>query len=154
MFQCVENLRYLNFSSHHLVQCLFSRAEKVMKNSKNSAMKQKSLMQVLKENGYPGVFCCAQQRMKEIFIRQAGATRGVFMISGLSKESWTQMQYYFRTMNTLRQQLCKIKERDSTKDISKVVYATDCSCGKNYIGETKRTLNTRLSEHPSSSMKM
>ena len=47
----------------------------------------------------------------------------------------------------MRQQLCKIKDRDSTKDISKVVYAIDCSCGKKYIGETKRTLNTRLSEH-------
>ena len=51
------------------------------------------------------------------------------------------------TTNALRQQLYKIKNRDSTKEVSKVVYAIDCSCGKKYMGETKRTLNTRLSEH-------
>ena len=39
------------------------------------------------------------------------------------------------------------KDRQSLLHSSGVVYQLTCSCGQNYIGQTKRSLITRLNEH-------
>ena len=52
----------------------------------------------------------------------------------------------FTTMSTLRQQLTIVKDTDPTQEIS-MVYRIPCSCGLAYIGETKRSVETRLKEH-------
>ena len=39
------------------------------------------------------------------------------------------------------------KDRQSLLHSSGVVYQLTCSCGQNYIGQTKRNLITRLNEH-------
>ena len=39
------------------------------------------------------------------------------------------------------------KHRQSLLHSSGVVYQSTCSCGQNYIGQTKRNLITRLNEH-------
>ena len=44
-------------------------------------------------------------------------------------------------------------EGPSTKEKVKVVYQIPCSCGKSYIGETRRSLETRMSEHKEACLK-
>ena len=52
------------------------------------------------------------------------------------------------TISILRQQLTKVKDVDPLLKRAGVVYKIPCSCGQEYIGETKRTsLETRLKEH-------
>ena len=53
----------------------------------------------------------------------------------------------FTTISTLRQQLSKVKDPDPMLSRAGVVYRIPCSCGKQYIGETKRALGVRLKEH-------
>ena len=53
----------------------------------------------------------------------------------------------FRTSSTLRQKLCRIKDRDPTLKTPGVVYEIPCSSGQKYIGKTKRALETRIKEH-------
>ena len=50
-------------------------------------------------------------------------------------------------MDTLRRQLTRVKDTDPTLKKSGVVYRIPCSCGLAYIGETKRSLETRLKKH-------
>ena len=50
-------------------------------------------------------------------------------------------------MDTLRRQLTRVKDTDPPLKKSGVVYRIPCSCGLTYIGETKRSLETRLKEH-------
>lgn len=53
----------------------------------------------------------------------------------------------FKSGPTLRNQLTRLKGRLPVNKQSGVVYKIPCSCGKYYIGETKRRLETRLKEH-------
>ena len=43
--------------------------------------------------------------------------------------------------------LSKVEDPLPVEKQSKVVYRIPCSSGKDYIGETKRRLKTRLNEH-------
>ena len=54
---------------------------------------------------------------------------------------------------TLRSLLTKAKDPLPTEKQSNVVYEVPCTCGKVYIGETKRRLETRLKEHKDASAK-
>jgi predicted GIY-YIG superfamily endonuclease len=54
-----------------------------------------------------------------------------------------------RTNDTLRTRLVKFKSKSEKVD-KEVVYSIPCRCGKCYIGETGRTLETRLKEHKQS----
>ena len=59
-----------------------------------------------------------------------------------------------KPFNTLRSQLVRVK--DKTPDLKKcgVIYQVDCPrCDEFYIGETERTLGTRLKEHQTASDK-
>ena len=55
--------------------------------------------------------------------------------------------------STLRQQLTRVKDVDPPSSKAGVVYRVPCSCGKEYIGETKRALGTRIKEHQSATRK-
>ena len=48
---------------------------------------------------------------------------------------------------TLRSMLTKVKDPLPTEKQANVVYKVPCACGKVYIGETRRRLETRLKEH-------
>ena len=41
----------------------------------------------------------------------------------------------------------RVKDQDPLEKKSNVVYQVPCSCGRVYIGETKRALETRMKEH-------
>ena len=53
----------------------------------------------------------------------------------------------FRSSRTLRTMLSSVKDRVPAKKQSDVVYKIPCSCGKVYLGETRRRLETWLKEH-------
>ena len=53
----------------------------------------------------------------------------------------------FKTQTTLRQNLMTVKGKPDKYDVKGVVYSIPCECGSLYIGETGRTLKTRLMEH-------
>ena len=52
----------------------------------------------------------------------------------------------FTTISTLWQQLSRMKDLDTMLSRAGVVYRIPCSCGKQYIGETKRVLGVCLIE--------
>ena len=57
------------------------------------------------------------------------------------------MKVVFRSSHSLRSMLPKAKNALPVEKQANVVYRIPCSCGKAYIGETKRRLETRLREH-------
>ena len=58
------------------------------------------------------------------------------------------MKVVFRSSHSLRSMLTKVKDAMPVEKQANVVYRIPCSCGKAYIGETKRRLETcRLREH-------
>ncbi len=52
----------------------------------------------------------------------------------------------FSAPGTIRQSMISVKDNIDKHQL-KGVYKIDCSCGKSYIGETGRSLQTRLKEH-------
>ena len=72
-------------------------------------------------------------------------------IVGLSEDirRITSIRTTFRTQGTLRQTLTRVKDELPDTLKANVVYRVPCSCGKVYIGETKRALGTRIKEHQS-----
>ena len=72
--------------------------------------------------------------------------------AGLSEDVRRICQRYnlrtvFKSAATLRGQLMQVKDRDPLERRSNVIYQVPCSCGRVYIGETKRALETRIKEH-------
>ena len=53
----------------------------------------------------------------------------------------------FKSRRSLRSVLTKVKDTLPAEKQSKVVYQIPCSCGRAYIGETTRRLETRMKEH-------
>ena len=73
-------------------------------------------------------------------------------VSGLSEDLRRICRRYdirtvFTTTSTLSPQFTRVKDVDPLLSRAGVVYKIPCSCGKKYIGETKRALGTRLKEH-------
>ena len=54
------------------------------------------------------------------------------------------MKVIFKAGWLLRSVLTKVKEPLPMEKMAKVVYRIPCSCGKSYIGETRRRLETRV----------
>ena len=57
------------------------------------------------------------------------------------------MKVVFRSSHSLRSMLTKVKDALPMEKQANVVYRIPCSCGKAYIGKTKRRLKTRLKKH-------
>ena len=53
----------------------------------------------------------------------------------------------FKTGRSLRSMLTKVKDTLPAEKQSRVVYQIPCTCGKTYIGEMTRRLETRMKEH-------
>ena len=75
-------------------------------------------------------------------------------VSGLSEDLRRVLRRYdirtaFTTSSTLRQQLTKVMGIDPPLSKAGVVYRVSSSCGKKYIGETKRAVGTCIKEHQS-----
>ncbi len=53
----------------------------------------------------------------------------------------------FKTSRTLHSLLVKVKKIIPQEKIKGMIYRVQCECGSSYVGETARTLETRLKEH-------
>ena len=53
----------------------------------------------------------------------------------------------FRSDSTFRSLLTKVKDPLPTEKQANVMYEVPCTCGKVYIGKTKRYIETRLMKH-------
>ena len=159
--------RYLNFRSHHpnhvrrgLVRCLYDRARKVITSPDSLRREEKHLENVLKLNGYPTPFIRDSSTPTP---RSPVEPQGELpeerpplvmlpYVSGVSEDirrvcSRYNLRVVFKSGQTLRTMLTRVKDRLPEEKRSKVVYQIPCDCGKVYIGETTRRLETRLKEH-------
>ena len=58
------------------------------------------------------------------------------------------VKIFNRNQNSLRKQLCNLKDKKSNMDKKNVIYQVKCQdCPANYIGESSRTAKIRIHEH-------
>ena len=159
--------RYLDFQSHHpphvkrgLVRCLFDRARSVTSSQDNLQKEERHLAKVLKQNGYPGAFIQSarhppQREDPQDPLPGEGDRPPLVVLpytAGVSENIRRVCQKFgmkvvFRSSHSLRSMLTKVKDAVPMEKQANVVYRIPCSCGKSYIGETKRRLESRLKEH-------
>jgi hypothetical protein len=53
----------------------------------------------------------------------------------------------FKTNDTIRSRVTKVKPINKQLETKNVVYEVPCSCNKSYIGQTSRPVNVRINEH-------
>ena len=155
--------RYLDFASHHppmhkkaVVKTLFSRAKSL---SSCAKLHEECchITEVLSANHYPRKFIDrayrAHPRPKPSDDSSFKKTVLIPYIGGLSEAiqhflAEVDIRVVFRPLSTLRQQLVHPKDDTPTTKKSNVVYSIPCTtCPAVYIGQTSRTLNTRINEH-------
>ena len=162
--------RYLQFQSHHpvhvrrgVIRSLYDRARRVNTNEEKLEVEERHLGNVFRRNGYPASFMQATLKHTTSEKRSGNSTQSeeeeekepmmvVPYISGLSEDirrvCWKfGIRTVFRSSMTLRDHLTRVKDRLPDMFQSRVVYRIPCSCGKFYIGETIRRLETRMKEH-------
>ncbi len=161
--------RYLDFKSHHpshvkrgLVRCLYDRARSITTRQDNLKKKEFHLAEVLKQNGYPSTFVCSSSipsrrdvEITEAPLPEEGRRPPLVMLphtEGVSEDiRWVCRKFglkdVFRSGLSSRSMLTRVKDTLAMEKRSKVVYQIPCSCGKKYIGETVRRLETRMKEH-------
>ena len=93
-----------------------------------------------------------QNEDEEVEKNKLLATAIIPYIKGLSEAVRRILQKYnirtaFKTTNTLGRMLAKVKDPTPRNERPGVIYKIRCECGDFYIGETGRTLDTRLKEH-------
>ena len=156
--------QYLDFSSHHplshkaaVVKTLFTRSQALTSCAVGMREEQLKILKVLKLNHYPGSFvngvyrrspCVPSQDRQEV-------KKSIVLpyIHGLSEAirrafSITDVRVSFQPYSTLRQLLVHVKDPTPTHQLSDVVYSIPCkSCPDVYIGQTSRSLKTRIDEH-------
>ena len=121
----------------------------------NIGREEEHLWKVLRDNGYPDHIITTAANWKgrrQLAEEEPKYTICLPYVAGLSEDLRRVCRKYgirtvFTTISTLRQQLTRVKDVDPLLKRAGVVYKIPCSCGQEYIGETKRTLETRLKEH-------
>ena len=165
--------RYLHFSSHHpthvkkgLVRCLYDRARNITKEASNLETEKAHLSGALQRNGYPAAFVRAASQESKPRERDPEEAQGegkptlmmLPYVAGVSERIRKACRNYnikvvFRSGPTFRSMLTKVKDPLPIEKQANVVYEIPCTCGKVYIGETKRRLGTRLKEHKDACVK-
>ena len=123
-------------------------------------------MKTFIRNGYPRAFVCsaaAPQTPREPSDDDDNDTEKppiAFLpyVAGVSERIRKVCQDFnirmvFRSGPTLGNLLTKAKDPLPIDKQSNVVYKVPCTCGKVYIGETKRRLGTRIKEHKDACVK-
>ena len=119
------------------------------------------MFDILKDNGYPRNFVSnvkenLQQRPQNLLSDQLNPRKKYIStpyIKGTSERVSRLMKPYNiqlsnKPTNTIRSQLCKLKDRRNVTEKTNVVYEISCrDCDQVYIGQTSRQLQQRVSEH-------
>ena len=155
--------RYLSFKSHHSAQAkrstvmtLLKRARDVTSDRHLLKKELKHLQGVMLNNDYPTGFLkrCRTLKPKERSEDEHKplSTAKLPYIEGLSEEIRRILRGFnirtvFRTIDTLGRILTRVKDPTPPEERPGVIYKIKCICGDFYVGETKRTLATRIKEH-------
>ena len=154
--------RYLHFSSHHsthvkrgLVKCLFNRAKDITSGPTDLNSEHTHITNALVNNGYPRNFvrdCSVLRHRAQTDQEPPLTTIAVPYVSRLSEDIRRVCRQFnirvaFRSGHSLRSVLTRVKDPLPPDLQSKVIYKVPCCCGKAYIGEITRCLETRLKEH-------
>ena len=161
--------RYIPFHSHHhrrtitgVLRCMHNRAHRICDSTSRKPELQ-HLQSVFQANGFP------EDLVKKTLSRRPHPTPplpsseptgkdplGIMClpyVQGLSEKlervcTPLGVKAVFKPARTLRQTLMRVKTRIPEEKKRGVVYKVPCKeCHQTYIGETKRTLKVRLSEH-------
>ena len=141
-----------------LVRCLFDRAKNITRAEDDLLKEEKHLSAVLKRNGYPTGFISRssvplpRRREEGQAVQEPTTTVVIPYTAGMSEDIRRicrrfNIRVAFRSSRTLRSMLSNVKDKVPMEKRSGVVYRIPCSCGKVYLGETRRRLETRLKEH-------
>ena len=166
--------RYLHFESHHpthvkrgTVKCLYDRARSITHRNDKLKEEESHLMNAFIGNGYPRSFVRSASAPRtqrqhdnenENDKTKKPSTAFIPYVAGISERIRKVCRDYnirtvFKSGPTLRSLLTKVKDPLPITKQSNVVYEVPCTCGKVYIGETKRRLETRLKEHKDACIK-
>lgn len=159
--------RYTHFTSHHhprvktgTIKCLVRRAEKICDDG-SRGKEVAHIRNTFVKNGYPKrlisrVLSAPPPRQPtEAEDTPTGKPASLFLpyIQGLSEKIQTAcrkigVRTVFKSRETLRQRLMKVKTRVPDVKKKEIVYKIPCrDCDAVYIGETGRSLQKRITEH-------
>ncbi|KAJ8911898.1 hypothetical protein NQ315_012312 [Exocentrus adspersus] len=121
-------------------------------------IKSTNITQTLKSNGYRSKilnkarFATSRQENTRVEENSNIISPVIPYIRGLSEKirrigNAYNVRTAFRTQDTLRANLTRIKLRNENQDPNNCIYEIPCECGKSYIGETKRPLKVSIKEH-------
>ena len=157
--------QYLNWDSNrHLehkrsvVRTLLQRTENLITKEEDKNTEVDHIKKVLKANGYKTWMFNTTQPMRRKENTTIETSRrqhaiGLPYISKLSEQvarifKSYNIPVYHKLINTLRSLLVHPKDRTAKAAKCGVVYDIQCpECDQHYIGETARTLGTRIKEH-------
>ena len=132
------------------VKCLQHRVKNISTDERKKNSELSKLTETMQRNGYPkGFLTCKKKTVtSEGDSNSQQAETPVTTVSlpytkGLSEKIQRICQKYnirtiFKSNNTLRRQLCRVKPPNSTGNTENCIYNIPCSCGKSYTGETGR----------------
>jgi hypothetical protein len=157
--------RYLNYKSNHcesvkesVAYSLFDRAKSVCSDKVTLDTELNKITQELQNNGYPAkvISKCKKNRETKansnVDLNKPAAFISIPYVPKLSEKIRRVARKYniktaFKSSNTLRQQLTKVKPKNEEQASKNCVYSIKCECEGEYIGETKRPLKVRIKEH-------
>ena len=155
--------RYLDFASHHpllhkaaVVKTLFSRADTISSCALKLHEEHAHIVRALHLNNYPDQFVSRVRSRSSSRPTDDSHTKKRVVIPyvrGLSEAIQRVLldvgvRVMFRPHMTLRQQLVHPKDPVPSSMKSGVVYSIPCTtCPAVYVGQTSRSLETRLKEH-------
>ncbi|XP_045477888.1 uncharacterized protein LOC123683035 [Harmonia axyridis] len=159
--------QYLHFESNHnlntklgVARCLYDRATQVCSSLNDKNEEFDKITDILEKNGYPKrILEIARTPRDNTEPRPETQTESTETITtvipyvkGLSEKLRRIGNRYgvrtaFQTKNTVRANLTKVKPDNENQRTKNCIYEIPCECGRSYIGETKRPLDTRVKEH-------
>nr|VZI38220.1 unnamed protein product [Spirometra erinaceieuropaei] len=160
--KATNTMQVLDFNSNHpirhkhsCVRTLYRRVETHCSESEDKIAELQYLRRIFKANGYPRNFvnrCIHKidQRPNRTDTKVWGALTYVKKVSEVVGRLLAPLGVgvAHRPEATIRRPLMKPKDPLPPQETSAVVYRIWCSCGQsNYVGETGRQLQTRMTEH-------
>ncbi|CAH8464949.1 unnamed protein product [Schistosoma rodhaini] len=157
--------RYLDFDSAHalctkvtVVKNLINRSLKLVTDKEDQQYELNRILSTLRDNNYPKEFLkkivrkerkaklqCVQKDWKSTVVIPYRSETSEEIKRILNKHD---IRVYFRTCDTIRSSLVKVKDRLPKEEQQNIVYEINCQdCNAAYVGETSRQLKVRLKEH-------
>ncbi len=155
--------KYLAFESHSpaqnkraVVKTLMDRAKYLPSTSERKRSKEQQVIGDLKVNGYPQSFidrCLEKKTENQESQESPRGYASIPYVKGVSERvrhvlSRENIRSTFKPVKTLDSIFKKPKDRPSTNQIKGIVYKVKCKiCDFAYVGESKRSWNSRGAEH-------